>query len=545
MVRVMTLLAWWQLRNAVRTTLTDYRKLIPLLAIVFFIATQVVSSLLLGGSRAPQLPPGMEKTIVEQIEAIRTGAFLILALISVGILDYGFTEGFMAFSMADVDYLFPSPVPRRLILAYRLAAKTLASVFQASFLFYFLVWRLVASIAPQRAGAGETVTAFLGLLFCLGGYASLAFALKMIFGFGRLGTVRRWTLGLFAAAVLGIGYIYWQHGMAGLTSATQNRVVVALFYPCWLAGVGLTAPLIEEPSLSAVLQLAVFYVAATVLLFSRNENFYEASLEGSERQSRLLAAARDQNWSAIFAIQAEGKKRSPRRKPYAIPPFGRGGMALLWANLAAAAKRPVANFWGPLLGGIGIATLITVSTPPQVSALIVGGVTAYLLFILTMSSMGLYRQSVGRQPLVRPLPFQPWEVVLADVLPRTLITALFVWGSGGVLLLFSPASHAGTVGMLLTVCVPAAMLALNLVQFMLALWYPDIQDKLQQMLAGFISLFLTTGIISVMAASLALPLLLQLPPWLAAVLFLVPTLITAGLLLLWASHTYRRFQPKQ
>jgi hypothetical protein len=112
-------------------------------------------------------------------------------------------------------------------------------------------------------------------------------------------------------------------------------------------------------------------------------------------------------------------------------------------------------------------------------------------------------------------------------------------------LLFSNANHAATVGILLTVCAPAALFALNLVQFMLALWYPDIQDKLQQMMAGFISLFLTTGIISVMAASLAIPLLLRVPPALAAIVFLVPTLVVAGLLLLWASYVYRRFQPKQ
>lgn len=544
MVRVMTLLAWWQLRNAVRTTLTDYRKLIPLLAILFFIATQALSSLMLGGGHTPQLPHGMGRAIVDQIEGIRTGAFLMLALISIGIIDYGFTEGFMAFSMADVDYLFPSPVPRRLILAYRLAAKTAASVFQASFLFYFLVWRLVSSIAPQHTGPGATVVAFLGLLFCLGGYASLAFALKMIFGFGQAATVRRWIIGVLVLGVLLTGYIYWQHGLTGLTSATQNRVVMALFYPCWLAGVGLTAPLIHQSSVSAVVQLAVFYIAATVLLFTRNENFYEASLEGSERHARLLAAAREQNWSTIFTIQSERKRHAPRKHPYSIPPFGRGGMALLWANLSAAAKRPVANFWGPLVAGVGIAVIVTMAAPPQVSAFLVGGVTAYLLFILTMSSMALYRQSIGRQPLIRPLPFQPWQVVLADVIPRTLMTALFVWGSG-LVLFFSKASHAGTVGMLLTVCVPAALLALNLVQFMLALWYPDIQDKLQQMMAGFISLFLTTGIISVMAASLAIPLLLRVPPALAAIVFLVPTLVVAGLLLLWASYVYRRFQPKQ
>lgn len=543
MTRVMTLLAFWQMRNAVRTTFTDYRKLVPLAAIVFFIGMQVVSSIMLAGSRPTNLP-GMEEAILEQAETIRTVAFLILALISVGIIDYGFQEGFLAFSLADVDYLFPSPVPRRLILAYRLGAKTLQSVFQASFLFYFLVWRLVIAVAPDRAGPGPTLLAFAGLLFCLGGYASLAFALKMIFGFGRLQTVRRWTMGAVILVLALFAYTFWKHGIRGLTNISENAVVMGAFYPCRLAAEGMTAPLLRESSVLGVVQLGLFYVLATFLLFTRNENFYEASLEGSERHARLLAAAKEQNWSAIFAIQSEKRRKGPQTRTYAFPPFGQGGMALFWANLAAAAKRPAANFWMPLLGGIGIATICTLFAG-QYSAFVAGGFTCYLLFILTMSSMALYRQSIARQPLIRPLPFQPWQVVIADILPRTLMASLFVWGSGFVVLFFSDAQHHVTVGSLLVLCVPAALLVLNVVQYILALWYPDAQDKFQQLLAGFISLFLTTGTISLMSLALILPMVLHAPVALTALIFLVPTFAVAGLLLLWASAAYRRFQPKQ
>jgi hypothetical protein len=316
------------------------------------------------------------------------------------------------------------------------------------------------------------------------------------------------------------------------------------FYPCRLAAEGMTAPLLNESSALAVVQLALFYVLSTFLLFTRNENFYEASLEGSERHARLLAAAKEQNWSAIFAIQSEKRRKGPQSRTYAFPPFGQGGMALFWANLTAAAKRPAANFWMPLLGGIGIATICTLFAG-QYSAYVAGGFTCYLLFILTMSSMALYRQSIARQPLIRPLPFQPWQVVIADILPRTLMASLFVWGSGVVVLFFSDAQHHVTVGSLLVFCVPAALLVLNVVQYILALWYPDAQDKFQQLLAGFISLFLTTGTISLMSLALILPMVLHAPVALTALIFLIPTSVVAGLLLLWASAAYRRFQPKQ
>jgi hypothetical protein len=540
MVRVMTLLAVWQLRNAVRTSLTDVRKLIPLLVIAFFIGTQMLSWMLMAGQRPPTL--AAPEVLLDQAELIRTGAFLVLVLITIGILDYGFTEGFLAFSLADVDYLFPSPIPRRLILAYRLAAKTCMSLFQASFFFYFFLWRTLQAFAPEKATLAAGFVAFLGLFCCLGGYANLAFALKMVFGFGRLGTVRRGVLALLAVFLALVGYTYWQAGFGGVREFAQNVVMIGLFLPCSMAADCLAAPLRGTSTVAPLGVLAAFYAGTLAFLFSRNENFYEASLEGSEKAAKMLQAAKEQNFSAMFAIQAAGK-RAVGRKPYALPPFGRGGVALLWANLSAAARRPFANFWLPLLGGLGIGLVLVLTAPGRYAAWLVGGANAYALFILTMSGMQVFRQSVGREPLIRPLPFRRWEVVVADVLPRTLISALFAWGSGAVLL-FSQADHALTVAVLLIVCLPVALFALNLVQYMIALWYPDAQDKLQQMLAGFISLFLTMGVITLMAIGLVVPLLLRAPVWAVSIAFLIPSGAAGALLLWWAAAVYGRFQPK-
>jgi hypothetical protein len=545
MVRVITLLALWQLRNGIRTTLTDVRKLIPVLVIAFFIGVQVLFSAVLAGHQ-PTHPRVAEELVLTQGETFRTAAFLILAVISIGLIDYGFAEGFLAFSLADVDYLFPSPVPRRLILAYRLAAKTALSFFQAAVFFYFLIWRALEAVMAGRATTEAGVTALFGLFFCLGGYAGIAFALKLIFGFGRLATVRRWTIGLMLVIVALLAYTFWQHGMRGLTTVTGNWVVIAVFYPCQLAAHALTAPMLGENGLPAMAQLALFYALTMALLFSRNENFYEATLEGSERQARMVQAAKDQNWSAIFAIQSEKKQRraTGRERPFTLPPFGRRGTALLWANLCAAGKRPFANFWGPFLAGLGLSAIISTSLPEDFAAAVVGGVVCYVLFIFTMSGMAVFRQSVTRQPFIRPLPLKHWEVVAADVIPRVLFTALFTWGAG-LVLLFRPIPFAGIVAPLLLICVPAALVGLNLIQYMLALWYPDIQDKLQQMLAGFVSLLLTMAVGTVMAIALIVPLVMRLPIGLTIGIFLVPTVCAAAILLYCASLVYGRFQPKQ
>jgi hypothetical protein len=542
-IRAITLLSWWQLRNSVRTSLTDVRKLIPLLVFLFFIGTQVLSAVFMASVRPP-VPSEAAEAIHGRLDLISGAVFVALALIALAIIDYGFSGGFLTFPLADVDYLFPSPVPRRLVLAYRLAARTGTAFFQAAFLFYVVVWRLADVVSPRGADLGASFAALCALFFCLGGYANLAFTLKLVFGFGRYAVVRRWTAGLLIGAAALVGYMLWQHGWTGLSGLARGWVPTALFYPCRLAADAAVAPLSGADATSALLLLVGFYAGTLAVLFARNENFYEATLEGSERAARLLQAAREQNWSAIFAIQAERRRAARgngKERPYTVPPFGRKGMAVFWAHLCAAAKRPFPNFILPLAGGAALPFAAQL-LDRRVAAFITAAISAYLLFILAMSGIQVFRQAIQR-PIIRPLPIPPWQVVLADVAPRVLSITLFCWAAGAALWT-GGAPYSDVVAPLLITCLPAAMALLHQIQYLLALWYPDAQDKLQQLLAGFISLFLTGGALTLMGLLVAVPVVLNAPAWLTSVVFVLPTLTaTAGAAAL-SAYVYRRFEPR-
>jgi hypothetical protein len=541
-IRAILLLSWWQLRNAVRTSLTDVRKLIPLLVFGFFVVTQVGASMFLSQVRVPP-PPGANQMVLQHVDTIETGLFILIGLAALAVLDYGFTGGFLTFPLADVDYLFPAPISRKVVLAQRLLGKTALSFLQSGLFFYVLIWRMAEAFAPGRATLGAGFAALCALFFCLGGYTNLAFALKLIFGFGREGALRRWSLGAFLVVVALLGWTYWQGGWPALTSLGKNAVVTVLFYPCRLAAEATISPLAGGTGVGAALQLLLFYGATLAVLFSRNENFYEAALPGSERAARMLQAVREQNWSAMFAIgQEDRRRRGGKERPYTVPPFGRGGMALLWAHLCAAAKRPLPNFIGPVLGGIAL-PLGALRLDARAAPFIVLGVSCYLLFILTMTGVQVFRQAIQRQ-IVRPLPIPAWQAVAADIAPRLLSSCLFCV-TAGLTLLATGLEHADRVAPALLFGVPAGLVLLYVLQYLLALWYPDAQDKLQQLLAGFISLFLNGAAITLMVILLAVPLVLRAPLWLTLLVFLVPVLGAAAGLLAVTAAFYRRFEPKQ
>src|SRR5207248_1433289 len=136
-------------------------------------------------------------------------------------------------------------------------------------------------------------------------------------------------------------------------------------------------------------------------------------------------------------------------------PFGAGAGALSWAILAAAAKRPVTAFWGPLGAGVGLTCLLAADPERALPLLCVANLTVAWLSIL----LGAWGQSghLRREPLVRPMPLRPWQVVLADVLPRVLLACMFS-GACGLTLLLLPLPGRFPVALALLAGVPAAQL---------------------------------------------------------------------------------------
>lgn len=543
-MRALALLTLWQVRNWIRTTLTNPRKLIPAILIIGWMSMNLFFMGIRGrmGGRTPELP-GATEFLLNNAGLVDSGIFLLLILASLAILNSGFSQGFLTFSLADIDYLFTSPVSRRAVLSYRLAAKTVQGFFQSAFMVLFIVFFVLRGLLPYARTPVAFLTVVAALFFCLSGYTNIAFILKLVFGFGRSATLKRWVSGITVAAVGLVGLVVWRQGLPQLETLAQSWLVTVPFYPCRMAATLLMAPLTQNSSAMALPLLLVFYFGTLGLLMSRRENYYEASIAGSERVAAIREAARSQKFGALFALQQGGKAR----RAYTIRPWGTGAAALLWAHLAAAAKRPWINCYLPLALGLAVSILACIFMPENTPPFIpVAFVTGYIMLGLTSSGSSVYRQTLARQPIIRPLPLKPWQVVGAAVATRVITATLYMWSAGIVLMVAGRASGV-PVGLGLILGGPPTVLMLDLLGYSMALWYPNAQDKLQQLIANLIG-FALVGAVALAVAAVMAPLTIAilafgLPLWLIPVAYAIPVSLTIPALFLLASRTYSRFQP--
>jgi Putative ABC exporter len=543
-VRAVALLSWWQVKNALRTTLTTPRKLIPALVFASVLGLQFMAFVLSHAfSSHPEPPPEAVAWMRERAPLVEAAIFLGLTLIGIALLDSGFREGFLNFTLADIDLLFPAPVPRRVVLAYRLAARTGTAFLQWALVFVLLVWQNTRWLAPDgRPGAGAPV-ALVALFLYTGGCLNLAFALRLITATGNPAAWRRWLWGAAAALVTLVAIFYFQGGSEGAAAFARSRLLAVLLAPARLTAAAVVSAWGRGATAGVLAPLALFYGAGLALLFSRNEPFYELTLAGSVRAARRLQAAREQNWQALFALRAEGH-RGPRRRPYALPPFGRGGGALLWANLTAALKRPWANFALPVAAGLALPPIVAALFRGGAAPLTAVGAAAYLLFLYTSMALNLHRQAVSRLSLVKPLPIPDWQVAASEVGPRALLPAFFGAAAGLSLWVVMPSTRLVLISAVaLVACLPVALTWLSAGAFILALWYPNAQDKVQQMLAGFIAMFFNGLSLAVSAALFGLPVALGASPWAAAIVFDLLGGAACAALVLAAGAVYRRVEP--
>ena len=315
------------------------------------------------------------------------------------------------------------------------------------------------------------------------------------------------------------------------------------FYPCRLLADAFVSPLTGKPAGGSIFQLAAFFAASLMLLLTRTENYYEATLTGSERVGRLKEAARQGSFSAVFAARTRNRAKvmKDRSRPYTLPLFGRGASAVFWAHLSSAAKRPFVNFVLPFSGGLASA-IVCLMWLPGSAVQIVAGIDAYVTWsFLLIATRSSFRQCVQLRSLVRPFPIRPWKVVVADVTPIGITGSLFGWGASLALLGYGGRDRV-IAGVALVFAAPALVCTLALIQYVVTLWYPSAQDKMQQLLSGFVSLALFGATAIVLAPFVAVPLVLNasLPAALASG-FIGCLAVVFGFLLL-ASSVFRRVE---
>lgn len=388
---------------------------------------------------------------------------------------FGGDESGIAFSEAEIQFLFPAPLTRRQLVHYKLARSLILALFSAliislglgrriapgAALFPLGAWLGVATLSLHLVAASLTRLSLLEHGVRGPARRALALALPVAIVVAIVGGLMRapypWPsryadVEPYAEHLLGTPPLAW----AGMLLAPAVHVALA---PTW-AELGRWLP-------AAIGVLVLHYRWA----LSTDAAFEQAAIAAAERRRKRLGDLR----------RGQLGVRAGARPPFALSAAGHPAFAIYWKNLTAAVRmfslRMTLVLLLPTLAG-GVAA-VAAGTPLN------RGLGAILCGALALSSgfFGVqvyridFRLDLANMDLLRSYPLRGVDLALAEVLAPFTVITLFQWILLAATAALAPPDLVVEVGRLpllatAMIALPALTLSALIVQNAAALLFP-------------------------------------------------------------------------
>jgi hypothetical protein len=340
---------------------------------------------------------------------------------------FGVERRVLAFTPAEVTFLFAGPVSRRGLIQFKLLHSQLLILFNA------LLWTLILS--RERFGVSPWLRAIsIWVLLTTLSFHRLgaSFVRTSISEHGRL-ALRHRVVSLVALVAVLIALV-WSiadalpqvsaAGAGGLRSflaaaaeAAQRPLPSALTYPFRL----MVRPLAAHTGsqwLAALWPALVLMVLHYVWVVRSDTAFEEAAVEASLRRAKALSERRSGSAGRPFS-------RTASAPLFRLAPVGWPAGAILWKNLVAVTRTRRVRNAGLTLALAGAVVGALSFEPEGTLSEIAGGVTLSwaALTILTGSQYvrNDLRGDLLKLDLLRSYPLRGWSVVIAEVGASTLM----------------------------------------------------------------------------------------------------------------------------
>jgi hypothetical protein len=354
------------------------------------------------------------------------GALAVLGAVAWGWI-FGVERRVLAFSPAEVTFLFSGPVSRRRLIQFKLLRSQLLILFNA------LLWTLI--LARERFGASPwlRVISIWVLLTTLSFHRlGASFVRTSLAEHGRLGLRHR----VVSLAVLGVVLIAltWSIGdtlprladadartplgfLSALGEAAAQPLPAALTYPFRVMIRPLTAQSISA-WLDALWPALVLLVLHYVWVVRSDTAFEEAAAAVSLQRAQALSARR-----AGRPPQRVGGRVTP--PVFRLAPRGWPAGAILWKNLVAVTRtKRLKNVALVLAGGAVIVTALSFD-PEGTLAEIAGWFAVTWAGAMTVIGPQWVRNDLRgdllKLDMLRSYPLRGWSVVFAEVSASTLV----------------------------------------------------------------------------------------------------------------------------
>lgn len=483
-------------------------------------------------------------------EMIKAGMFLLLSLGSLLVIYQAFSQGSMVFTIAHIDFLFPTPISRRSVLLIKLVRDYLRYAFYVAFFIIFTgapaMAALNAPLFPYGLVSIAALTAY--ILFII----NLAHTVNIIFTFGfeklkQAGIAIKFVLGVAFASAIVIGvrqYVTTGNCSISLLWAANSPLIKTIFAPADWCSTLLLAPLLQVADADWV-HLGLLWALAGVsfaILLSRKENIYEPSIGVSVRMTKLRQAMRTGDSTALRAqmMQEKGKTHAGSFK---IPPFGRGAVALLWRGIVTRYRMSWVQLGAMLVVPAIIMFIVQSSIPEKEILRYMPFLLGYITFILSFAVQPQVRAELKQANILKSMPISSWKVMLVQTVNGSLflgsgilIMALSMW-------IFIPATRTE----LLYTCVVGSLFlgfACISATIVPALLYPDTRDSMQNFLCNLVGMMLIPiAIIPTVVLGLVLIGLAGMPVYIALIPICVANAIVGAAGISISGAIFRKYDP--
>jgi ABC-2 type transport system permease protein len=379
------------------------------------------------------LPAVLPADLIPTVTAL--GALILLVIVLLAWLVPDRQAG-LAFSEAEIAFLFPAPVRRRTLIYYKLLNSQFAILVTAALITLVTgSWSFLGGNTLIHGIGWWVILATLNLHFM-----GSSFAMTRLLDRGVTPWRRRFALLGLIAGFLVVTVVWLGRDLHAPQPADLVSVHTIAAYLNTLLGSGplpwllLPGKLVLGPFLASDARALVLALGPALLIFAlhvvwvlRSEvSFEDASIARSEKRAAKVAAVREGNWRA-----ARGALKA-RPGPFRLAATGRPEVAFLWKNLLSTFPVFRPRTFAYLACLIVAAYQWLARDPAYRLALPVFAVVAfvaagYILFLGPQLARQDLRSDLANTDLLKTYPLHGWQVVLGQLLTPVAILTGALW----------------------------------------------------------------------------------------------------------------------
>jgi len=415
-------------RNLLRTRLRRLREpryLISLIVGVGYLVLVFGRSFGRGGSGATDLLGGTSGAVVQF-----GAACLLFVVVALAWVLPSNRRPTLAFTRADVQFLFTAPISRRRLVRYKILRSQLGVLFGSALVTFFM----------RPASTGQTCMVFIGvaLMMTIFNLHLTGIALTRVTAPRPRGTgqLRRWlplVIVLAAVGVIGSDLArHWPEVATALTSGSSGMPELLRLMTSGLSGVVLWPfralvglPLADSPAaFAAALPWALLILALNYVWVLRTDvPFEEASAELAEKLARVRKEG----------LKALRKPRPAAGTPFRLAPQGPPETAILWKNLISMGR--IAS-WITLIRVVPAVIMVVVVLAAsggdghdRADALAVVSlmIAAFVIVLGPQMTRGDLRQDLASLAVLRTWPLRGARLVRGEVLAPAAVLISIGW----------------------------------------------------------------------------------------------------------------------